>query len=396
MSIKKIHHISNIVKHPQDNIDFYAGLLGLRLIKKAVNFDAANTYHFYFGNHQADSGTITTSFPIGRDTKEGVRGGGMTDATYYLIPKGSFNFWLKRLNDFNLETSIIEKFGNKHLVFSDYLGIKNELVESDAGITNLYEYNGVTKEEAIKGFYGASLYSTNPEKTKDFFLKYLNAKLDKEDDQYYRMTYESEIASIIDIDKEVKLRGRLSKGTVDHIAFEMDTEENLIKLNARLIADGFKTSGIKDRNFFKAIYVREPGETIIEVSTEAPGFLEFGIDDQGKELFLPPHYEHLREELESTMTPIVVREVSELKKYHYEGVEEYNAFVRHQTVLARINEIAGIAKERDLTEEELSERDLLRKEYVKTIKNNVSGMTENIEYVDQFGHLQKLNKKDVN
>src|SRR5690554_5828317 len=109
MSIKKIHHISNIVKHPQENIEFYAGLLGLRLIKKAVNFDAANTYHFYYGNHQADSGTIITSFPIGRDTKEGVRGGGMTDATYYLIPNGSFDFWLKRLHDFNLETSIIEE-----------------------------------------------------------------------------------------------------------------------------------------------------------------------------------------------------------------------------------------------------------------------------------------------
>lgn len=396
MSIKKIHHISNIVKHPQENIDFYSGLLGLRLIKKAVNFDSSHTYHFYYGNHNADLGTIITSFPIGRDTKEGIVGGGMTASTYYIIPKGSFDFWLKRLHDFKFETSIIERFGNKHLVFSDYLGIQNELIESDAGITNLYEFNGVTKNEAIKGFYGAMLYSTNPDKTKDFFIKYLNANLESESEEFFRMSYDSEIAAIIDIDKEAKLRGRLSKGTVHHIAFEIDSEENLIKLDKRLNNDGYKTSGMKDRDFFKAIYVREPGGTIIEVSTEKPGFLASGIDDQASELFLPNHYEHLREELEAVMTPVSVNEVSELKKYHYEGMAEYQVYQRHNFILNRINELAAVRKMRDLTDEELNERTILRREYVENIKSNVASMTENIEYLDQFGHLQKMNKKDVN
>ena len=117
--------IYQIVKHPQENIDFYSGMLGLRLIKKAVNFDSANTYHFYYGNHQADLGTIITSFPLGRDTKDGQIGGGMTSSTYYIIPKGSFNL-VERLT--KIKTSI--RFG-----FGDYLGIKNWL--KGRGITNL-------------------------------------------------------------------------------------------------------------------------------------------------------------------------------------------------------------------------------------------------------------------
>lgn len=395
--IKKIHHISNIVKHPQENIDFYSGLLGLRLIKKAVNFDSANTYHFYFGNHQADSGTVITSFPLGRDTKDGILGGGMTSSTYYIIPKGSFDFWFDRLVSFNMGISVIERFGNKHLVFKDYLGIISELVESDQGITNLHEFNGVTSDVAIKGFYGAEIYSTNPLETKDFFLKYLNIKKLAEDDKSYRLTYNSDIANIIDINKEARSRGRLSKGTVHHIAFEIDTEENLIELRDKLVEDGFRPSEVRDRNFFKAIYVKEPGGTVIEVSTAKPGFNEFNIDDQATELFLPKHFENKREELENTMTPVFVREVSELKKYHYEGMDEYNTYINHHKNLKRINELAKISKERDLTKEELEERTELRKAHLKSIRDNVSNLADNIEVIDNTNnHLYKMNSKGVN
>ena len=395
--IKKIHHISNIVKHPQENIDFYSGLLGLRLIKKAVNFDSANTYHFYFGNHQADSGTVITSFPLGRDTKDGILGGGMTSSTYYIIPKGSFDFWFDRLVSFNMEISVIERFGNKHLVFKDYLGIISELVESDQGITNLHEFNGVTSDVAIKGFYGAEIYSTNPVETKNFFSKYLNIKELAEDDNSYRLTYSSDSANIIDINKEARSRGRLSKGTVHHIAFEIDTEENLIELRDKLVEDGFRPSEVRDRNFFKAIYVKEPGGTVIEVSTAKPGFNEFNIDDQATELFLPKHFENKREELENTMTPVFVREVSELKKYHYEGMDEYNTYINHHKNLKRINELAKISKERDLTKEELEERTELRKAHLKSIRDNVSNLADNIEVIDNTNnHLYKMNSKGVN
>lgn len=396
MSIKKIHHISNIVKHPQENIDFYSGMLGLRLIKKAVNFDSANTYHFYYGNHQADLGTIITSFPLGRDTKDGQIGGGMTSSTYYIIPKGSFNFWLERLTSFKIKTSIIERFGKKHLVFYDYLGIKSELVESDRGITNLHEFNGVTSNNAIKGFYGAELYSTKPEATKDFFINFLDAKLKIESPDHYRLSYNSDIAGFIDISRETKERGQLSKGTVHHIAFEIDTLDNLVLLEKRLISEGFKSSGIKDRYFFNALYVKEPGGIIIEISTTKPGFNIDETDNQASDLFLPKHFEHLREKLELELTPVFVRAVYELKKYHYEGKEEYHIYERHQFLLRRINELAKINKERELTKDETEERKALRAEYVNNIKGNLSSLTSNIEYVDAFGHINKLNNKGAN
>ncbi|MCR1809516.1 VOC family protein, partial [Haploplasma modicum] len=96
MKIKGIHHISNIVNHPQENIEFYTSLLGLRLLKKAVNFDDAKTYHFYYSNHNGDLGTVITSFPLGQDAKDGKKGGGQAVSTYYIIPEGSYDFWLNR------------------------------------------------------------------------------------------------------------------------------------------------------------------------------------------------------------------------------------------------------------------------------------------------------------
>ena len=102
MKVKGIHHISNLVGHPQNNIDYNTSLLGLRMIKKAVNFDDAYTYHFYYGNNDADNGTIITAFPYVGDLKEGIKGGGQVNSIYYIIPKGSSDFWKRRLNEFKV------------------------------------------------------------------------------------------------------------------------------------------------------------------------------------------------------------------------------------------------------------------------------------------------------
>lgn len=381
MKVLGIHHISNIVNHPQENIDFYAGMLGLRMVKRAVNFDDANSYHFYYGNHQADLGTVITSFPIGRDTKDGFKGGGQTTSTYYIIPEGSFDFWYQRIQSFNLHTSVKERFGKKHLIFSDYLGVVSELLEDQNGIVNTYEFNGVKKEHAIKGFYGAELTSLRPEETKDFFIKHLDAKLEIEDDNYYRLSYPSEIGKYIDIKKQRENRGRLSKGTVHHIALSVKDLESLKLLLKEIKELGFNVTDIKERDFFKAIYFREPGGIIIELSTMSPGFTN--IDEEGKELYLPEHFEDQREELENTLVPIKLKEVTELKRYHYFNKQEYDLLKDHELMLKRINEIAKIAKERKLTKEELEERKILRAKYVKNISKNVANLVDNITFSEE-------------
>jgi glyoxalase family protein len=382
MKIKGIHHISNIVNHPQENIEFYTSLLGLRLIKKAVNFDDAKTYHFYYGNHNGDLGTVITSFPLGQDAKDGKKGGGQAVSTYYIIPDGSFDFWHDRIKSFGLKTNEITRFGKKHLVFSDYLGITNELVEDSSGITNLYEYNGVTSKNSIKGFYGALIHSMKPKDTVKFFVDVLGAKISNEDQDFIRLELNSEIGNYLDINKDAYLRGKLSKGTIHHIAFGVETLEALINFKKTIEGLGIVVTDIKDRNFFNAIYFREPGGSIVELSTMKPGFNMEEFDDRAEKLFFPPHFEANREEIESNLIPVYVNEVSKLKRHHYLDSIGYLDANRFDFVLRRLNELAKLKNTRDLSELEIKEQKELRDEYINVFKNNFKNTLESIEVED--------------
>lgn len=394
MKVKGIHHISSIVYHPQMNVDFNTSVLGLRMIKKAVNFDDSNTYHFYYGNDKAEIGTAITAFPMGRNIKDGIRGGGQTSSIYYMIPEGSINFWEKRLNSFNIQTSKRFRFDKEHLVFEDEAGIQNELVETNMGKTNTYEFNGVSKNEAIKGFYGALIYSTNFKKSKDFFESFLKMKLIKEDDSYYRFEMEQETGKYLDLSKRDYKRGRLSKGTVHHIALTVDTVSELEEFRRKIKDLGINVTDVKDRNFFKSIYFREPGGTIIELATKGPGFGKFKIDDKAEELYLPKHYEYKREMLEDVLIPVFVEETKELKVYKYETKEEYDMYNYHQNLLKRINELAKISKERKLTNEELKEREELREKYIINIRKGFSNLVDTIKVEDKDGTLKKIERKE--
>lgn len=393
MKVKGIHHISSIVYHPQMNVDFNTSVLGLRLIKKAVNFDDASSYHFYYGNNKGEIGTAITAFPMGNNIKDGLTGGGQTSSIYYSIPKGSMSFWEKRLNSFNIQTSKRFRFNKEHLVFVDEAGIQNELVESNDGSINTYEYNGVSKNEAIKGFFGALIYSEDYKKSKEFFENILKMELLEEDNNSYRFKMDAHIGKYVDLSKRDYKRGRLSKGTVHHIALTVESLEELEYFREKVESLGINVTNIKDRDFFKSIYFREPGGTIIELATKEPGFIAFNIDDKAKELYLPKHFEHLREELENTLTPIFVKETNELKVYKYQNKEEYDLYFYHQNLLKRINEIAKIAKERDLTKEELKERQSLREKYIQNIRHGFETLTESIKVEDSEGNLKEIERK---
>lgn len=391
MKVKGIHHISTIVGHPQENVDFYTSLMGLRLIKRAVNFDDANTYHFYYGNKTADPGTIITFFPWNNRAKEGRLGGGQVARTTYAIPKGSRDFWIKRLNDFKVPFEIVKRFNEEYILFKDKDNIQNELVETELGNINQYEYNGVKREQAIKGFYGALLQSKKPMETKDFFINLFKAKLINENDQYYRLSFESEIGRYIDLDKKAYNQGRLSIGTVHHLALTV-SNDHLYKYKEAIEAMGIFVSEVKNRDFFESIYFREPGGTIIELASETIGFKEEAIDDLGSELYLPEHFENKREELEAELTPIFVNPVNELKDYPYNNRKEYLMYEYHQNLLNKINEYARLSKERDLTEEELKDRKLLRSKYIENIRNGFIGLVDSIKVTDDKGTVKPLNE----
>lgn len=393
MKVKGIHHISNIVGHPQENIDFSTSFLGLRMIKKAVNFDDAYTYHFYYGNNDADVGTLITAFPYAGEVKAGVKGGGQVYSIYYIIPVGSLGFWENRLKEFKLDYEKINLFDKEHLVFTDEVGIKNELVESSAGKINNYEYNGITKEVAIKGFYGAMIHSTKPKESQEFFVNILGMKLLNEDLLGYRFELESEIGKYLDLSKIPYSSGRLSKGTVHHIALTVSDLKTLGSFKRRIEELDIKVSDIKDRDFFKSIYFREPGGTIIELATFEPGYIKEEIDDKGLELYLPDHFKDKKAELNEVLIPVFVEPTKELKKYKYSNKEEFEIQKAHQELLIKINAYAKLAKKRKLTDEEIVERDKLREQYLYNIRLSFTTLVDTIKIEEDDGTKHKIKRK---
>ncbi|PKC51198.1 hypothetical protein RhiirA1_405658, partial [Rhizophagus irregularis] len=162
--IEGIHHITAIVGHPQENVDFYAGVLGLRLVKKTVNFDDPGTYHLYFGNEGGKPGSIITFFPW-PNAYNGKIGDGQVGVTPYVVRIGALDFWKNRLTKFNVDYAVVERFGETYLQFDDPHGLHLEIVERNDGELNPLEIGDIKKEVAIKGFGGAILYSSRPEET---------------------------------------------------------------------------------------------------------------------------------------------------------------------------------------------------------------------------------------
>lgn len=304
-----IHHITAIVGHPQENIDFYAGVLGLRLVKKTVNFDDPGTYHFYFGNDSGKPGTIITFFPWA-DAYKGKIGGGQVGITTYVIPHGKMPYWEKRLEKFDIPFTKAERFGETYLQFEDVHGLQLELVERAEGEQNNWTFGEVTPEVAIKGFGGAVLLSTNPEKTMEAVQDVMGLDKMDEDEEYIRFQSSADIGNTIDIKKTPMERGHMGVGTVHHIAWRAKDDEDQLDWQQYLIEKGYHVTAVRDRNYFNAIYFREYGEILFEIATDPPGFAhDESYETMGRNLMLPSQYEMYRERLNEMLIPIKVREL---------------------------------------------------------------------------------------
>lgn len=393
MKIQGIHHISTIVWHAQENIDFYAGVLGLRLIKRTLNFDDHNVYHLYYGNHNADLGTAITFFPWPNNYKEGMVGDGQVSTTSYMIPEGSLDFWKNRFKAFGIEYRLITRLGQTFLEFKDPHGIKNELIETSEGIQNTFEFNGVTKEVAIKGFFGAVLNSSNYDATKKHLVDGLGLTIVKEDSDYLRLDTGSILGRYVDIYKHQTGLSKMGAGSVHHIAFGI-LESQIDEWKQVLTDKGFNVTGVKDRKFFKSLYYREPGGVIIELASLTPGFEFNEVYEEVPELYMPPHYEHLRDEVEAKVMPLFVRPIDKLTDYPYQNKTEYEHWKAHQDLLAKINYYAKEAKVRTLTDAETKDREALRKQYVLSIRGAIKEKLENIQVEDTDGTYKELKKKE--
>lgn len=305
INIKGIHHITAIVGHPQENVDFYEGVLGLRLVKKTVNFDDPGTYHLYFGTEGGIPGSIITFFPW-PGAQQGVIGDGQVGVTGYAIPTGAYDFWKARLTKLNVSFTEEERFGEKYLAFEDPHGLKLELVERERGESNPFKHDDITPEYAIKGFAGAVLFSSHVAETEKVITEEFGLKKIDDDDTYFRYEAEGDIGNIIDIKKVSNgHRGTMGVGTVHHIAWRTKDDEEQLAWKKQLSEHGYFVTDVKDRNYFNAIYFREPGEILFEIATDPPGFAhDETYETMGEGLMLPAQYEQYRGELEERLIPI--------------------------------------------------------------------------------------------
>ncbi len=304
-----IHHITAIVGHPQENVDFYAGVLGLRLVKKTINFDDPGTYHLYLGNEGGKPGTIITFFPWA-GARQGVIGGGQVGVTSYVIPKGSMCFWENRLEKFHISYTKVERFGEQYLKFDDPHGLHLEMVEREEGDINQWTFGEVTPEVAIKGFGGATLLSTQPTKTAELLEKVMGLEFVGQEGDMARYRSSAEIGNVIDLKLTTAGRGQMGVGTVHHIAWRATNDEDQLAWQKYVKANGYGVTAVRDRNYFNAIYFREHGEILFEIATDPPGFAhDESFATMGENLMLPEQYEPHREQIEKALLPIEVREL---------------------------------------------------------------------------------------
>ncbi|MGI8385938.1 ring-cleaving dioxygenase [Robertmurraya sp. P23] len=304
-----IHHITAIVGHPQENVDFYAGVLGLRLVKQTVNFDDPGTYHLYFGNEGGKPGTIITFFPWA-GARRGVIGDGQVGVTSYVVPKGAFCFWEARLEKFNIPFTKLERFGENYLEFDDPHGLHLEIVEREEGEPNRWEFGGITSEYAIKGFGGATLLSTQPNKTSDLLEKVMGLEKVGEEGDIVRFLSTADIGNIIDLKRTPIGRGQMGVGTVHHIAWRAVDDADQLDWKKHVEANGYGVTPVQDRNYFNAIYFREHGEILFEIATDPPGFAhDESVETMGEKLMLPSQYETHRHQIEQVLLPFEVREL---------------------------------------------------------------------------------------
>ncbi|MEK3705769.1 ring-cleaving dioxygenase [Paenibacillus sp. FSL R7-0198] len=302
-----IHHITAFAGDPQANVDFYAGVLGLRLVKKTINFDAPDVYHLYFGDEHGSPGTIITFFPSAGSPR-GKIGGGQVGITSYVIPPGSIGFWQNRLEQYNIEVTKTSRFNEELLQFEDSEGLRLELVEREEGATSTWAHEGIPTDKAIKGFGGAVLFSVNPQRTMDALEKIMGFVRVSENEEYARFRSSGDIGNVVDVPVTRMALGMGGAGTVHHIAWRAKDDEEHAQWSEAVRDYGYQPTPVRDRQYFNAIYFREAGGILFEIATDPPGFAkDEPADSLGQKLMLPEWFEKYRPQIEDNLQPIVVR-----------------------------------------------------------------------------------------
>lgn len=304
-----IHHVTAIAGPARRNLDFYTRTLGLRLVKKTVNFDDPGTYHFYFGDETGSPGTILTFFPWEHATP-GRLGVGETQETVFRVPEGAIGFWTHRFVQRGVAHGApARRFGETIVSFRDADGMRLALI-GVPGIESepAWQAGDVPAEFAIRGFHSVNLLLKEAAPTGAILTDVLGfSEVGREGQVVRYKAGDTAIGGIVDIHEAGSfLPGHMGRGSVHHIAFRAadDAEERAM---AKKLAEnhGIHTTEQKDRNYFRSVYFREPGHVLFEIATDVPGFaIDEPVASLGRSLKLPPVYESRRSEIEQVLPQV--------------------------------------------------------------------------------------------
>lgn len=303
-----IHHVTAIAGDPQQNLDFYTGVLGLRLVKLTVNYDDPQTYHFYYGDAHGTPGTILTFFPWPR-ARKGRQGNGQVTVTAFSVPEGALEFWAKRLTEQSVQfDGPYNRFQEQVIAFSDPDGLRLELVAGPSLSSEKRELAGpIPIEYAIHGFHSATLAEEGYERTASLLTATLGFRLVQQEGNRFRYAVgRGEPSSIVDVVcMPDSTAGGLGSGTVHHIAWRTADDSQQSEWHTEIARQGYNISPVMDRKYFHSIYFREPGGVLCEIATDHPGFaVDEPVASLGTRLVLPDWLEARRSHIEARLPPL--------------------------------------------------------------------------------------------
>lgn len=300
-----LHHVTAIASNARRNQDFYTRVLGLRLVKKTVNFDDPGTYHFYFGNETGAPGTILTFFPW-EDVGPGRTGTGMATEIGYSVPAGSLEFWKERfVNEDVRHGEISQRFGEQYLSFKDPDGLNFHLIVSrTADNRTPWTTDEISAQYAIKGFHSITLTLRSIKPTATILTEIFGyQQSQQEGDRTRYSTVAVENASIVDlVEAPSGSAGINAAGTNHHVAFRVKDDTILMEFREKIVKKGLHITPKIDRDYFFSLYFREPGGVLFELATDNPGFTrDEPLNELGSHLKLPKQYESSRARIEAVL-----------------------------------------------------------------------------------------------
>jgi len=309
--IQGLHHVTATVSDAQHDLDFYAGLLGLRLVKQTVNFDNHHVFHFYYGDERGTPGTLMTTFPYqGKGVPEGRKGAGQITATAFSVPADSLASWRERLSTHRVAVREEgSRYGEEFLGFEDPSGLTIELIGTPRDERTPWRAPDVAPAMAIRGVHSVTLTIRLPEPSVAFLADVLGYTLQGSEARRIRLGVGGggpgrSVDLLAAPEAPAALNGL---GTVHHVAMAVATAEAQLSYRERLLELGVAVTEVRDRQYFRSIYFREPGGVLYEIATIPPGFLvDEALSDLGSGLKLPAWEEPHRKAIEAGL-PVVTR-----------------------------------------------------------------------------------------